>query len=252
MTGPVLHAPLVGAALFLDLDGTLAPFAPRPQDVAPDRRRTELLARLQRALDGRVAVVSGRAVDEIDRILESAVVCAAGVHGLQRRDLSGRLQVAAAHPTLGSAKQRLEAFARPRPGLFVEHKPLSVALHYRGAPDRASETRAFAALVAGDTGLKVQEGTMVVELRTPGSDKGDVVRAFMTEPPFAGATPIFVGDDLTDEDGFQAAAELGGFGVLVGPVRPTGAKARLPDVGRVLGWLDASLEAGAFRLEALR
>jgi trehalose 6-phosphate phosphatase len=243
---------LSGAAVFLDLDGTLAPFAPRPQDVGPDRRRTELLGRLQQALDGRLAVVSGRAMDEIDRILESAVVCAAGVHGLQRRSLAGRLQGTPAHPTLDSARRRLEAYARPRPGLFVENKSLSVALHYRGAPDRASETRAFAALVAGDTGLKLQEGTMVVELRTPGSDKGDVVRTFMTEPPFADSTPIFVGDDLTDEDGFRVAAELGGFGVLVGPVRPTAAKARLPDVGRVLQWLDTSIDTGVFRLEALR
>lgn len=252
MTGPVLQSRLAETALFLDLDGTLAPFAPRPQDVGPDRRRTELLGRLQQALGGRVAVVSGRAVDEIDRILESAVVCAAGVHGLQRRDLSGRLTGAAAHPTLDAARRRLEDYAKPRPGLLVEAKPLSVALHYRGAPDRASEVRAFAALIAGDTGLKVQEGTMVVELRTPGPDKGDVVGVFMTEPPFAGSTPIFIGDDLTDEDGFTAAAGLGGFGVLVGPVRPTGAKARLPDVGRVLAWLDASLDTGVFRLEALR
>ena len=87
---------------------------------------------------------------------------------------------------------------------------------------------------------------MVAELRTPGPDKGDALAAFMAEPPFAGARPIFVGDDLTDEHGFAAAAALGGFGVLVGPARPTQARARLDDVEAVHAWLAAAVpQAGA-------
>jgi trehalose 6-phosphate phosphatase len=80
---------------------------------------------------------------------------------------------------------------------------------------------------------------MVVELRTPGQDKGQSVAAFLRERPFMGATPIFVGDDLTDEDGFAAAARLGGYGVLVGPMRPTAASYRLADTEAVTAWLES-------------
>ena len=86
---------------------------------------------------------------------------------------------------------------------------------------------------------------MVVELRTPGADKGEALTAFMAQPPFQGATPVMLGDDLTDEDGFRAAAALGGHGVLVGPPRATAATWRLPDQGQVLDWLDALAEAPA-------
>jgi trehalose 6-phosphate phosphatase len=91
------------------------------------------------------------------------------------------------------------------------------------------------------TGLRVQRGAMVLELRTPGMDKGAAVRAFMAETPFVGARPVFIGDDLTDEDGFAAAEALGGFGVLVGPERVTRARRRLTSPAAVLDWLEASL-----------
>ena len=91
--------------------------------------------------------------------------------------------------------------------------------------------------LAGKTGLAVQQGKMVVELRPRGADKGDAVRAFMAAPDFAGARPLFVGDDRTDEDAFRVAAELGGAGILVGPDRDTAAKWRLDDVAAVSAWL---------------
>jgi len=85
---------------------------------------------------------------------------------------------------------------------------------------------------------------MVLELKTPGTDKGAALSAFMAEAPFIGAVPIMVGDDLTDEHGFEAAEALGGFGVLVGPERSTAARYRLEDVAAVLDWLD-QIEGGA-------
>jgi trehalose 6-phosphate phosphatase len=89
-------------------------------------------------------------------------------------------------------------------------------------------------------------GHMVAELRTPGPDKGDALAAFMAEPPFAGSRPVFIGDDLTDEDAFAAAAAGGGFGVLVGPDRPTAARMRLENVEAVHAWLTAAIApAGA-------
>ncbi|MBS0332320.1 MAG: trehalose-phosphatase, partial [Proteobacteria bacterium] len=125
---------LAETALFLDLDGTLAPFAARPQDVGPDARRTDLLARLAERLDGRVAVVSGRPLADVDHILEGCVPCVAAVHGLVRRDVAGQVTQAQAHPAVARAAAALRAFAARDAGLIVEDKGgLSVALHFRQA-----------------------------------------------------------------------------------------------------------------------
>ncbi|THD61874.1 trehalose-phosphatase [Phenylobacterium sp.] len=228
-------------ALFLDLDGTLAPIAARPQDVRPDPRRTSLLERLARKLEGRLAVISGRTLADVDRILEGCVANVAAVHGLVRRDQDGRVVSAAPHPALARAAEALGAFAARDSGLMVEEKAgLSVALHFRLASRHAADARACAQAIAEETGLTLQHGDMVEELRTPGASKGDSVRAFLGEPAFAGARPVFMGDDVTDEDGFEAAEALGGFGVAVGPPRPTGARFRLTGVEAALAWLDAA------------
>jgi trehalose 6-phosphate phosphatase len=227
-------------ALFLDLDGTLAPIMARPQDVGPETRRTQILDRLNRTLGGRLAIVTGRTFEDVDRILDGRVRCVAAVHGLALRDQGGAIVKAAPHPALVEAADTLRTVANAHPGMIVEDKGLSVTLHYRLAPAGASRALETAARLAAETGLTLQPGHMVVELRTPGHDKGDSVRAFMGRPPFAGKTPVFVGDDVTDEVGFAAAGELGGFGVLVGPPRATAARWRMTDVGAVLDWLEAA------------
>lgn len=242
--------PLSEAALFLDLDGTLAPLMARPQLVGPDAARNGLLRDLTIAMEGRLAIVSGRSIEDVDRIVGGYVEGVAGLHGLERRSRSKGLEVAAAHPQLEKAIAVVEAFGRTRPELLVERKSLGVALHYREAPEAAADVLSFARRVAWATGLKLQEGQMVAELRCPGADKGDMVRAFMAESPFAGHVPIFVGDDITDEDGFVAAKTLNGVGVLVGRPRETTAAYRLADVRDVLLWLELSMDRGAFELAA--
>ncbi|NJO35130.1 MAG: trehalose-phosphatase [Rhodospirillales bacterium] len=241
--------PLHEAALFLDLDGTLAPIADRPEDVGPSLWRNGLLRRLDRALQGRLAIVSGRQLDDIDRILDDSVLCVAGVHGLERRNSFGKLQSAEAHPQLDRVYTILESYVATRPDLHLEFKTLGVALHYRQAPAAAAEVLTVARRLAWATGMKLQEGRMVVELRSPGADKGDTVRAFMLEPLFQGAIPIFVGDDITDEDGFAAVQDLAGAGVLVGAPRETRAIARLDGVGDVLAWIKSSIDTGFFELD---
>lgn len=226
-------------ALFLDMDGVLAPLAATPDAVVPDARRTVVLRRLVERLDGRVAIISGRTIAEIDRIAERASASASGVHGLERRRADGSLDHAAAAPAVRAAVAAFERFARDRPGMIVEDKAVSAGLHYRGAPTEAAAAEALAHSLAAETGLALQAGHLVVELKTPGTDKGTALNAFMEEPPFAGAMPVMLGDDLTDEDGFRAAADLGGFGVLIGPPRRTAATFGLPDVEAVLTWLDA-------------
>lgn len=228
-------------ALFLDLDGTLAPIAARPQDVRPDPRRTSLLERIAHRLDGRLAVISGRTLEDVDRILEGCVTTVAAVHGLVVRSPDGRVQARPPHPALSEAADALRSFATRDSGLLVEEKGQSVALHFRLAGHHAGDARACARAIAAQTGLVLQDGDMVEELRTPGPTKGDSVHSFMGAAPFAGARPVFVGDDATDEDGFEAAQAMTGEGVLVGPQRPTRARFRLADVDAALAWLEAGL-----------
>jgi trehalose 6-phosphate phosphatase len=246
LSGRLAPAPLAlgETALFLDLDGTLAPISPRPEDVSPEPERTALLRALGRALGGRLAVISGRTLAEVDRILDGSVTAAAGVHGLERRFAGGAVWRAEASPSLVAARAVLAPLVGGWPGAWLEDKGLSLAAHYRAAPAAAEALRRVAEALARDGKLVLQAGHMVLELRTPGPDKGDAVGAFMAHAPFAGARPVFVGDDLTDERGFAAATDLGGFGVLVGGGRETAAQARLADVAAVRGWLSASLAAG--------
>lgn len=238
---------IASAALFLDLDGTLASIEPRPEDVRPEPWRTALVRRLQQRLDGRLAVVTGRSLEDVDRILEGAVTAVAAVHGLVRRRADGSVIRAPPHPDLRWARGTLEALAAARPGLYLEDKGLSVALHYRQAPDFADAAVAEAARLASEYGLKLQLGDMVAEVCTPGYDKGAALRAFMLERPFERGTPVFVGDDLTDENGFEAARALGGVGVLVGAARPTAADLRLEGVPEVRAWLESGLTLRAAR-----
>ena len=250
---PALPAPpkrLSGAALFLDLDGVLAPLAPTPDAVGPEPRRTRTLERLTQALGGRVAVVSGRTLAEIDRIVDGAARAASGVHGLQRRRADGVLSARDPAPSVKAALAAFTDFAEARPGVLVEDKGLSAGLHFRQAPSQADAALALATALADETGLALQPGSMVLELKTPGADKGTAVAAFMAEAPFAGAAPVMVGDDLTDEAGFRAAEALGGFGVLVGPERSTAARYRLENVEAVLDWLGGLASAVTEEKEA--
>ena len=130
-------------------------------------------------------------------------------------------------------------FAAQHPGVIVEDKGVSAGLHYRQAPGVQDKADTLARSIAEETGLKLQPGAMVLELKTPGTDKGTALTAFMQETPFAGSVPVMLGDDLTDEHAFVAARALGGFGVLVGPPRETAARYRLDDVDTVLEWLEA-------------
>ncbi|MFL9841084.1 trehalose-phosphatase [Sphingomonas sp. ST-64] len=227
---------LAGASLFLDFDGTLVEIAPRPDAVAVDARLKRLMTALAQRLDGRIAIVSGRGAAEIDALFDGAAFPIGGSHGAELFGVEGA--VAPERPErLDAVLERLRAFAVARPGVLVEAKPLGAGLHYRGAPDAEAESRALAEELAETSGLTLQEGKMVFELRAPG-DKGRAIDALMALPVFAGTRPVFIGDDLTDEPGFRAVRALGGAGVLVGAPRATDAGYRLPDVAGVLAWLE--------------
>jgi trehalose 6-phosphate phosphatase len=238
-----LPPPLSGlapAALFLDFDGTLVELADAPGAIAVPSGLKPLLDRLAARLQGRLAVVSGRAVEDLRRHLGPAAAVLSGSHGAELHYADGRCIPVSAPPGLAEARESIRRFAEGGEGLLVEDKPAGVALHYRLAPERAEEADSFLEALAERSGLALQRGKMVAELRPQGSDKGAALLRLMGEPPFAGARPVFVGDDLTDEDAFRAAASLGGEGVLVGPARPTAARWRLEGVPEVTAWLEAA------------
>jgi len=257
MAQPALATPALGdlplpplprltqVSLFVDLDGTIAPLELTPQEVGPDRARRRLLDALLARLDGRLAVVSGRCLDDLDRVLEGRIPALGAVHGLVRRLPDGRVIESDGAVHVNEALADIRALAAADPALLVEDKGLSVSLHYRRHPEAGPACRDLVRRLGSRLGLRVQEGDMVMEIRAPGPDKGVAIAAFMAEPPFVGHAPIFLGDDLTDEDGFRAARRLGGYGVVVGPRRPTDASFALPGVAEARAWLQAALEGGS-------
>jgi len=228
------------AALFLDFDGTLVELAQTPDAIRVSPGLEPLLERLRRKLDGRLAIVSGRSLADLERHLPAGGIAFSGSHGLELRLADGTSLPLSAPIGLDDVRDKVERFAAPIAGLIVEEKPAGIALHFRLAPDQGSRADAFMAALAKERGFALQRGAMVVELRPGGATKGSALKAFMAEPEFAGARPWFVGDDLTDEHAFAAAAALGGAGILAGAARETAARYRLPSVSAVADWLGAA------------
>ncbi len=248
---PVLPLPpaglLNGASLFIDFDGTLVELAERPDRVTVDDALRDLLGRLGCAFPGRVALVSGRSIAQLDQMLGplTSNLAVAGSHGAERRWSDGIIEHPARGTELDAAAAALTEFAFAHPGTVVEPKSYGVALHYRLAPADEARARRVAAELAKQHGLAVQHGKMMVELKVAGGDKGSAVRAFSAQREMAGAPPIFIGDDLTDEAGFEAAQALGGAGVFVGSPGFTVARYGLPDVAATRAWLASAIEPQA-------
>ena len=232
---------------FLDIDGTLVDFADSPTGACLDPAFRQLIEELYRAAGGAVALISGRSIGDIDRLFPGIRFPAAGQHGIERRDATGRIsRHAFPSQELDGVRRRLaEAVAR-HPGLLLEDKGLSVALHYRRAPRLAGYAHRLVHALVAPLGARyhVQTGKRLVELKPAGKDKGGAVREFMQEEPFRGRTPVFVGDDVTDEYGFATVNRLHGHSVKVGPGR-TVARWRLPDVRAVRAWLERGSQAEA-------
>lgn len=203
-------------ALFLDFDGTLVDLAPRPEAVVVPGDLVVTLQALCAYLGGAVAVISGRPIDQVDAFLAPLRLPTAGVHGVERRAADGQLTLLPTHP-LQEVEAAAQALAARQPRLQVENKRGSIALHYRQAPElEALCLETLQAAVAQSPGLVLLHGKMVVEAKPGGASKGHAIEAFLHEPPFAGRTPVFVGDDATDEVGFSSVQRLGGLGIKVG------------------------------------
>lgn len=238
------QTPLPGpdAALFLDFDGTLVALAETPEAVQVPATLVPLLIELHALLDGALAIVSGRQIDQLDRFLAPLRLPAAGEHGVQRRDAQSRMQEQSA-PVLDAALAAANALASKHTGLLVERKHAAIALHYRQAPQLEALCRdTIATAVGSDPALEVLHGKCVVEVKPAGVNKGVAIDAFLKEAPFAGRQPFFAGDDTTDESGFSVAQAHGGFGYKVGEGNSC-AQMRLPSAHAVLEWLQATRDA---------
>jgi trehalose 6-phosphate phosphatase len=203
-------------ALFLDFDGTLVDIAQQPHEVEVPHSLVQTLTALNGYLGGAVAVISGRPISQIDDFLRPLQLPAAGVHGAERRSASGELTLLPV-PGLDVVEQAARKLAAQNAGLLVETKRGSLALHYRQAPEL--ETLCLSTMrqaVSESPGVTLLQGKMVVEAKPSGATKGGAIEDFLREPPFAGRTPLFVGDDITDEVGFASVQRLGGLGVKVG------------------------------------
>ncbi len=226
-------------AYFLDVDGTLIDLAETPDAVHVDAALLGVLARLQRASGGALALASGRALAFLDGRLGALRLPIAGQHGLERRDASGRVHAHATPPAAKAAiKQALAPVLARHPGLLLEDKGLTLALHYRRAPRLASYAhRLMAGLAsAAGAGLELQRGKRVAEIKPAGVDKGTAIAEYLTEPPFRGRRPVFIGDDLNDEHGFAEVNKRDGVSVKVGKGSSC-ARYRLRDVAAVRRWL---------------
>lgn len=235
-------------ALFLDFDGTLAEIVDDPEAVTIHPGLRDLLAGLEVGTAGALAIVTGRAIRDIDRFLAPLTLPVAGVHGLERRTASGEMMTGSFNEaTLDIVRCRLEAALEELPGTAIESKPGSLALHYRRHPELAKQAmEAVHRAVDGLEGMDILHGKMVVEVKTGNATKADAVAAFMREDPFAGRIPLFAGDDVTDEHAFGEVARLGGVSIKIGAGQ-TAATFRARDTAELRTWLTGLAESFAAR-----
>jgi len=225
--------------LFLDVDGTLLELADHPGAVFVDRELKTLLDRLRTAADGAVALISGRTIADLDRLFADPTLPLAGLHGCERRDAEGRLQVASvALEQLAPVREGLQRLVARHPGLMLEDKGAGLALHFLKARQLEHELRAEVSLLAAPLvpSFALLDGHAVIEVKPAAHTKDSAVTSFMQEAPFRRRQPIFIGDDRTDYGGFAAVRRFDGLAVAVGD--RVKADWWLPGPAAVRGWLD--------------
>lgn len=227
-------------AMFLDFDGSIVDTALTPWSVHIPERLPPLLIALRQTMGGAVAIVTGRTIEQIDSYLGPILPAVAASHGLERRTAEGDI-ICPALPLDAVRRVRglLEKFAARHSGVIVEDKINSVALHYRQAPlmKRACRDTLNDILKDHIKGWEIVESKFIYDIRPSGVTKGTAIEAFMNEAPFLGRTPIFCGNDLTDEDGFAAVNARGGVSIRVGTQSHTLAQVQVATVTELLNWL---------------
>jgi trehalose 6-phosphate phosphatase len=211
-------------AVLLDIDGTLLDIAPTPHEVHVSEDLRAMLVRLADRLGGALGLVSGRSLSDIDLIFEPLRLPAVGGHGAEIRPGPAaapyRMQIPPLDPAL---KLRFAEIALLDPGIIVEDKDYSLAIHYRLAPQAGGAVIKSVAAICdkqGCDGLSILPGKSVIEIKPRGFDKGSGLQELMSYPPFSGRKPVFVGDDVTDEAAFAVLPRFSGVGASVGGIVP--------------------------------
>jgi trehalose 6-phosphate phosphatase len=208
-------------ALLLDIDGTILDLAPAPQEVFVPAELRNTLARLEDLTGGALALVSGRSLHDIDLIFSPLQLAAVGGHGAELRVVPGGEAVTRARELNPVLKRKLATLTELGPGILIEDKGYSLALHYRLAPDQAETLRAAIEEICTTVrrgSVEILPGKLVFEIKMAGINKAAAVRELMKYPPFKGRHPIFIGDDTTDEPVFPILSQFGGLGFSVGRV----------------------------------
>ena len=237
----VPHADLDDVAILLDIDGTLLDIAPTPQEVRVPSSLHTTLEHLSERTGGAIAFISGRPLADIDRIFKPLKLAAVGGHGAEIRHSpkksSYRQKSAPLDPKL---KKRFAEIARLGPGIIVEDKDYSLALHYRLAPQLGGDVVKTVAAICSRWGcdsIDILPGNSVIEIKPRGFDKGSGLCELMTHPPFRGRQPIFIGDDTTDDAAFAVLPHFHGIGFSVGGIVP-GATFNFDGPKDVRRWLE--------------
>jgi trehalose 6-phosphate phosphatase len=241
--------PFARTALLLDVDGTLIDIAPRPDLVVVPPGLLETLHRLRAALDGALAVISGRPVEQVDLLLDAAPHAVAGEHGGAVRHAPG---LPVERPPLPTPPPewlvQAERLAQAHRGVLLEHKARGFVLHYRAVPELGPMLRAaMTALLDGSEAFTLLAAHMAWEVRPRGTDKGKAVSQLMQQPPLLGRIPLFIGDDVTDEDAIGQARAMGGAGLRVDAAFGTAADVRawLAEAAARRGWPAPPLSSAA-------
>jgi trehalose 6-phosphate phosphatase len=219
MSMQTLPPPSLEWCLFLDVDGTLIELTDSPLETFADSDLKSLLSSVAERLGGAVALVSGRSIHYLDALFAPLRLPSAGLHGVERRKASGALHGASFVDTqLSQARTAVNDLVAAHPGTSVEDKGRTIAVHFRMAPQAETAIRQSLAAIAKPLGSNyhIQDGNMVLEIKPRGFTKATAIKAFMKEPPFSGRKPVFVGDDLTDQDGFRLVEDQGGISIAVG------------------------------------
>src|SRR3954451_1416537 len=240
---PVPHAlvpHLNETAILLDIDGTLLDLMPTPREVWVPPGLAKTLNRLLRRTDGALALVSGRSLNDIDLIFAPEQFPAVGGHGAEMR-ITGDSEAVATHapPMDKELKRRLAAIAKLSPGILLEDKGYSLALHYRLAPHAEKAIYAAVSLIRAalpNAPIEVMPGKCVCEIKPSGFTKATGVLELMTHAPFKGRRPIFIGDDVTDETVFAIMPALNGMAFSVGR-RAKGVVSHFDEPRDVREWL---------------
>ena len=233
-----------GWALFLDVDGTLLDIACHPDDVHVDPRLHDDLHWLRDRLGGAVALLSGRALSQVDALFDWNHHVAAGLHGAELRGPDGEARITGDAAVFARIRAHATDLVAATEGVMLEDKRLALALHCRHAPASCDAAEHIARTLLREAGddYVLQRGDHVFELKPAGVDKGRALADLMRAAPFRGRTPWMLGDDLTDEDAFRHVNANGGVSVVVGARRPTEARYALGDPAAVRAWLHALAE----------